>query len=53
MDGGVEPYSPPSNTSMRPQDIAETYYSLATQPRSAWTFELSMYAWADTEGYTI
>lgn len=54
IDGGVAPYSPPSaNTSMLPGDIAETYWNLAVQPRSAWTFELSMYAWADPLWYTI
>ena len=51
IDGGVS--SSPSNMSMHPEDIAETYYNLALQPRSAWTFELSMFAWADTKWYSI
>ena len=54
IEGGVAPYSPRgANTSMLPEDIAETYWNVAVQPRSAWTFELSMHAWADTEWYTI
>jgi short-subunit dehydrogenase len=52
IDGGVSS-STSSPTHMHPADIAETYYNLAIQPRSAWTFELSMYAWADTLWYTI
>ncbi|CAE8734099.1 unnamed protein product, partial [Polarella glacialis] len=52
IDGGVSS-STSSNTSMHPEDIAETYYNLALQPRSAWTFELSMFAWADATWYSI
>lgn len=32
---------------MLPQDIAETYYQLAVQPRSAWTFEIDLRPYAD------
>jgi len=60
VDGGV--HSPQDSTAhpqmppemwMHPEDIAETYYNLAVQPRSAWTFELSLYAWADHTWYSI
>jgi len=60
VDGGVgEPpaqavlsESPPELL-MHPEDIAETYFNLAVQPRSAWTFETSLFAWADTSWYSI
>jgi len=54
IDGGVAPKSDPTrNTTMQPEDIAETYYFLARQPRSAWTFEVNMYAWADPSWISI
>ena len=37
----------PANHWMMPEDIAETYYNLVMQPRSAWTFETSLCAWGD------
>eukprot|EP00419_Tripos_fusus_P028408 CAMPEP_0172723684 /NCGR_PEP_ID=MMETSP1074-20121228/84228_1 /TAXON_ID=2916 /ORGANISM="Ceratium fusus, Strain PA161109" /LENGTH=301 /DNA_ID=CAMNT_0013549971 /DNA_START=63 /DNA_END=965 /DNA_ORIENTATION=+ len=46
QDSTVHPQAPPDMW-MHPEDIAETYYNLAVQPRSAWTFELSLFAWAD------
>eukprot|EP00931_Biecheleriopsis_adriatica_P034038 TRINITY_DN196_c0_g1_i1.p1 TRINITY_DN196_c0_g1~~TRINITY_DN196_c0_g1_i1.p1 ORF type:complete len:306 (+),score=44.38 TRINITY_DN196_c0_g1_i1:50-919(+) len=54
IDGAVAGSRPePSNKSLRPEDIAETYYNLALQPRSAWTFEVSLFPWADTTWYSI
>lgn len=54
IDGGVAPESDSTkNTTMQPEDIAETYYFLARQPRSAWTFEVNMYAWADPSWISI
>uniref|UniRef100_A0A7S0FIN6 Uncharacterized protein n=1 Tax=Pyrodinium bahamense TaxID=73915 RepID=A0A7S0FIN6_9DINO len=44
-DGQSKHSSLPDNYWMQPEDIAETYYELAIQPRSAWTFELSVTAW--------
>lgn len=39
---------------MLAEDIAETYYNLAVQPRSAWSFETSLAAWGDfAEMYSI
>jgi len=52
QDSTVQPRAPPEMW-MHPEDIAETYYNLAVQPRSAWTFELSLFAWADHTWYSI
>jgi len=60
VDGGVgEPLTQavksesPPELLMHPEDIAETYFNLAVRPRSAWTFETSLFAWADTSWYSI
>lgn len=52
IDGGISS-NRTSKMAMHPADIAEAYYNLALQPRSAWTFELSVFAWADTTWYSI
>jgi NAD(P)-dependent dehydrogenase (short-subunit alcohol dehydrogenase family) len=33
---------------LRPEDIAENYWHIHTQPRSAWTHELDVRPWAET-----
>lgn len=55
IDGPVSTNHPNTsdNKSLRPEDVAETYYNLALQPRSAWTFEVSMFAWADLTWVSI
>lgn len=35
-------HSDPDEAHIMPEDIAETYYQLAIQPRTAWTFELDL-----------
>ena len=43
VDGGIGTDEQSGDEGMlRPSDIAETVYHLATQPKSAWTFELDM-----------
>jgi hypothetical protein len=33
---------------LEPEAIAETYYQLHVQPRSAWTLELDLRPWSET-----
>ena len=37
----------PADALLRPDDIAETYWQLHAQPRSAWTFELDLRPWVE------
>lgn len=37
----------PADGLLRPDDIAEAYYALHQQPRSAWTFELDLRPWVE------
>lgn len=32
---------------LKPDDIAETYWALHQQPRSAWTFEIDLRPWVE------
>ncbi|MFO1089458.1 MAG: SDR family NAD(P)-dependent oxidoreductase [Hyphomicrobiales bacterium] len=52
IDGGIAvkgapPTNPPEAT-LDPDAIAETYFHLATQPRSAWSFETELRPWVET-----
>ena len=40
--------SKPEDGLLDPDDIAETYYQLYCQPRSAWTFEMDIRPWCET-----
>ncbi|MDA8343854.1 MAG: SDR family NAD(P)-dependent oxidoreductase [Thermaerobacter sp.] len=47
LDGAIRTphaasYLSPDEPALVPEDIAETYYQLAVQPPSAWTFEIDM-----------
>ncbi len=44
VDGGIgtDDQSDEEGTHLRPSDIAETVYHLATQPKSAWSFEVDV-----------
>lgn len=44
VDGGIgtDERSGDEGTHLRPSDIAETVYHLATQPKSAWSFEVDL-----------
>jgi NAD(P)-dependent dehydrogenase (short-subunit alcohol dehydrogenase family) len=44
VDGGIgtDDQSGEEGTHLRPSDIAQTVYHLATQPRSAWSFEVDV-----------
>lgn len=44
VDGGIgtDELTGEEGTQLRPSDIAETVYHLATQPKSAWTFEIDV-----------
>ena len=53
VDGGIEPPGaerspdrPPADR-LNPDDMAETYWMLHQQPRSAWTLELDMRPWVE------
>jgi NADP-dependent 3-hydroxy acid dehydrogenase YdfG len=37
----------PEDGMLKPTDIAEVYWQLAQQPRSAWTFEVDVRPWAE------
>lgn len=37
----------PADGLLRPDDIAETYFALHQQPRSAWTFEVDLRPWVE------
>lgn len=37
----------PEDGMLKPSDIAEVYWQLAHQPRSAWTFEVDLRPWAE------
>jgi NAD(P)-dependent dehydrogenase (short-subunit alcohol dehydrogenase family) len=37
----------PPDAILQPDDIAETYWSLHAQPRSAWTFEADVRPWTE------
>jgi NAD(P)-dependent dehydrogenase (short-subunit alcohol dehydrogenase family) len=37
----------PEDGMLKPSDIAEVYWQLAHQPRSAWTFEIDLRPWAE------
>ena len=37
----------PADGLLRPDDIAETYFALHQQPRSAWTFEIDLRPWVE------
>jgi NAD(P)-dependent dehydrogenase (short-subunit alcohol dehydrogenase family) len=37
----------PSDGLLKPDDIAETYFALHAQPRSAWTFEIDLRPWVE------
>jgi len=37
----------PEDGMLKPADIAEVYWQLAHQPRSAWTFEIDLRPWAE------
>ncbi|MBX3025840.1 SDR family NAD(P)-dependent oxidoreductase [bacterium] len=39
--------SRPADGLLRPDDIAETYFALHQQPRSAWTFEIDLRPWVE------
>ncbi|MDX2233430.1 MAG: SDR family NAD(P)-dependent oxidoreductase [Hyphomonadaceae bacterium] len=45
---GVDPAALPADTLMDPASIAETYWTLFTQPRDAWTFELDLRPFGET-----
>lgn len=38
----------PPNRFLKPEDIADTYWSLHQQPKSAWTHELELRPWVET-----
>ncbi|MEM7136759.1 MAG: SDR family NAD(P)-dependent oxidoreductase [Myxococcota bacterium] len=42
VDGGIGTDEDDQGDRLRPSDIADTVYHLATQPKSAWTFELDV-----------
>ncbi len=42
IDGGIGKPGEAAQTSLDPEDIAETYYQLCCQPRSAWTFQIDL-----------
>ena len=42
IDGGVRPGAVDGGKHMDPDDIAETYWRVAQQKRSAWTFEVDL-----------
>jgi NADP-dependent 3-hydroxy acid dehydrogenase YdfG len=37
----------PEDGMLKPADIAEVYWQIAQQPRSAWTFETDLRPWAE------
>jgi NAD(P)-dependent dehydrogenase (short-subunit alcohol dehydrogenase family) len=53
IDGGIrsttrsDPNDNPDST-LHPDAIAETYWHVATQPRSAWTWEVELRPWVET-----
>lgn len=53
IDGGIrekdDPRAPdlPEDALLEPEAIAETYYQLHRQPRSAWTLELDLRPWVE------
>lgn len=53
LDGGIMSSRSPTNarermTALSPDSIAETYYHLHTQHRSAWTQEMDLRPWVET-----
>ena len=37
----------PPDGLLNPDDVAETYFALHQQPRSAWTFEIDLRPWVE------
>ena len=46
IDGHIDPWSE-DDMGLAPDAIAETYYRIHTQSRSAWTFEADLRPWAE------
>ncbi|QMW22037.1 SDR family NAD(P)-dependent oxidoreductase [Sandaracinobacteroides saxicola] len=45
---GRDPETLPPDTLLRPETIADTYWTLFNQPRDAWTFELDLRPFSET-----
>lgn len=45
---GIDPDTIPPDTLMSPLRVAETYWTLAHQPRDAWTFEMDLRPYKET-----
>jgi NAD(P)-dependent dehydrogenase (short-subunit alcohol dehydrogenase family) len=48
IDGGIGRSGDGSDTLIDPDAIAETYFHLAHQPRSAWSFETEVRPWVES-----
>ncbi len=48
IDGGIGRSADGSDAQIDPDAIAETYFHLAHQPRSAWSFETELRPWVET-----
>jgi len=51
IDGGIgegDPDDPRAPTRLHPDAIAEQYFNLHRQPRSAWTWEMELRPWVET-----
>jgi NAD(P)-dependent dehydrogenase (short-subunit alcohol dehydrogenase family) len=48
IDGGIGRSADGSDATIDPDAIAETYFHLAHQPRSAWSFETEVRPWTET-----
>jgi len=48
IDGGVRTAADPSDATLDPEAIAQTYLDLLRQPRSAWSLEVELRPWVET-----